>query len=250
MPDRQPLPDALPIGSIGPSALAHIVDGIARRAADEPPGPVDDTPRPGDPGHPDYHHHQRAEFALSRWRTAVPYRYRDAAADHDEVVRWADRAAKDVRSAGFLVLTGAIGNGKTHQAYGALRRIAEAGPKRFEMIATTAPDLYGLLRPGGSENSSEFELRKLCRIQLLLLDDLGTEKLSEFTEEATYRLLNERYNECLPLIITTNLPIRATDGSPDLVGRLGERLASRLSQTAIVVPFTGVDLRRHHRDAS
>jgi DNA replication protein DnaC len=167
------------------------------------------------------------------------------------VIAWADRAAADYRDAGFLVLTGSIGTGKTHQAYGALRRIAEAGPKRFEMIATTAPDLYGLLRPGGSDKSSEYELKRLCRIPLLLLDDLGTEKLSEFTEETTTRIVNHRYNESLPLLITTNLPVRADSGpSQDLVTRLGDRLASRLAQTATVVRLDGPDLRRQPGSAS
>lgn len=245
------MPEPANISERLPSELAVLMGEVHRRVGQLGAGPVDDALRPQDPGHPDYHHHQRAEFALARWQAAVPYRYRDATAEHPEVIRWADRAAGDIRSAGFLVLTGAIGNGKTHQAYGALRRIAEAGPSRFEMIATTAPDLYGLLRPGGSEKSSESELRKLCQIPLLLLDDLGTEKISEFTEETTYRILNERYNQCLPMIITTNLVIR-TDrpNSADLVGRLGERLASRLSQTATAVQFDGPDVRRHHRDAS
>ncbi|WP_329215128.1 ATP-binding protein [Streptomyces sp. NBC_01485] len=234
-----------------PSALARLMAGIAQHVPDVTGGAIDDEPTPDEPGHPEYHRRQRAEFALSRWQTAVPYRYRQATAEHPAVQAWADRAAADYRDAGFLVLHGAIGSGKTHQAYGALRRIAEAGPKRFEMIATTAPDLYGLLRPGGSEKGSEHELKRLCRIPLLLLDDLGTEKLSEFTEETTTRIVNHRYNESLPLLITTNLPVR-TGGTAasDLVTRLGDRLASRLSQTATIVSFDGPDLRRGLRSVS
>ncbi len=248
------MPEPQTVGENQPKQFASWIDQFKERHPNVDLE-LDDAPRPCDPGHPAYHRQQRAEAAVARWTTAVPYRYRNAVADRSEVVHWADRAICDYRSAGFLVLTGAVGNGKTHQAYGALRRIAEAGPKSFQMIATTAPDLYGLLRPGGSDKGTEFELRKLARIPLLLLDDLGTEKLSEFTEEATYRLLNERYNECLPLIVTTNLPVRAATVNgqptgPDLVSRLGERLSSRLSQTATLVAFTGPDLRRTHRDAS
>lgn len=231
-----------PIGDIGPSALAHLMAGIRQRGLSLESGDVDNTPTPDDPGHPEYHRRQRADFAVARWNAAVPYRYRNAEATHPDVIAWADRAAEDHRDAGFLVLTGTIGVGKTHQAYGALRRIAESGPKRFEMLATAAPDLYGRLRPKGSDKGSEHELRQFARIQYLLLDDLGTEKLSEFTEEATYRLINERYNACLPLIITTNLPIRS-DGD-DLVSRLGDRLASRLAQSAHIVTLTGPDRRR------
>lgn len=250
------MPEPETLGSNRPSALARLMAGIADHAPDITAGPVDDAPTPDEPGHPEYHRRQRAEFALARWETAVPYRYRTAAANHPVICAWADRAAVDYREAGFLVLTGPIGTGKTHQAYGALRRIAEAGPKRFEMIATTAPDMYGRLRPGGSDKGTEHELKKLCRVPLLLLDDLGTEKLSEWTEEATTRLVNERYNECLPLIITSNFPTRAARDDrgkpvgPDLAGRLGERLASRLAQTAVVVQLEGPDLRRDHRDAT
>lgn len=235
-----------------PSMLARLMAGIADHAPDVTAGPIADEPTPDEPGHPEYHRRQRAAFALGRWETAVPYRYRQATAQHPEILAWSDRAADDYRTAGFLVLTGPIGTGKTHQAYGALRRIAEAGPKRFEMIATTAPDMYGRLRPGGSDKGTEHELKKLCRVPLLLLDDLGTEKLSEWTEEATTRLVNERYNECLPLIITTNFPVRAATGapSPDLVTRLGDRLASRLAQTAVQVQLDGPDLRRTLRSVS
>lgn len=230
-----------------PSELARLMSRIRQHCPDVTAGPVDDTPQPDAPGHPEYHRRQRAEFALSRWQTATPYRYRQATAEHPQVQAWADRAATDSHAAGLLLLTGSIGTGKTHQAYGALRRIAEAGPKRYELIAITAPDMYGLLRPGGSDKGSEHELKRLCRVPLLLLDDLGTEKLSEWTEEATYRIVNHRYNEALPLLITTNLVVRTGPGpgaGPDLATRLGERLASRLAQTATVVTLTGPDRRR------
>ncbi|MFM9629413.1 ATP-binding protein [Streptomyces galilaeus] len=246
------MPEPTSLSENRPSMLARLMAGITEHAPGVTAGPIDDAPTPDEPGHPEYHRRQRAEFALNRWTTAVPYRYREAVAQHPDVRAWADRAAHDYRSAGFLVLTGPIGTGKTHQAYGALRRIAEAGPPNFQMIATTAPDLYGLLRPGGSEKGSEHELKRLARIPLLLLDDLGTEKLSEFTEETTTRIVNHRYNESLPLLITTNLPVRAPQGgaSTDLVTRLGDRLASRLAQTATVVSLDGPDLRRTSRSAS
>lgn len=206
-------------------------------------GPIDDQPTPDEPGHPEYHRRQRTEIALKRWSTATPYRYQQATATHPEVIAWADRVIDDPRTAGILFLTGPFGTGKTHQAYGALRRIAETGPDRFEVMAYTAPDLYALLRPNGSERGPEAELKRLTRVPLLLVDDLGTEKISEFTEEATYRLLNERYNHCRPLIITSNLPAHDPNGT-DLVDKVGARITSRLAQITTVVPMDGADLRR------
>jgi DNA replication protein DnaC len=233
------------LGTKRGSMLARLMAGINQHAPQAAQlGPItDDTPNPDEPGHPEYHRRQRARFAVDRWNTATPYRYKQATAQHPDITAWADTAAKNLRDAGFLVLTGPTGTGKTHQAYGALRRIAEAGPHRYELIATTAPDMYGRLRPNGSDKGMEHELKRLATVPLLLLDDLGTEKLSEWTEEATYRLLNERYNACLPLIVTTNLPA-GSDNGPSLSSRLGERIASRLAQTTTVVTLTGPDRRR------
>lgn len=228
----------------GESIVARLQARLEARGLDAvEPGPVDDAPAPDEPGHPEYHRRRRADWALQRWTTATPFRYQDAAATHPQVTAWADQVADNPRKAGFLFLTGSFGTGKTHQAYGALRRIADAGPERYEVLALTAPDMYALMRPGGSEQGPEYEVKRLMRIPLLLIDDLGTEKISEFTEEATYRLLNYRYNECLPLIITSNLPARDENG-PDLKDQLGQRITSRLSQMTTVVAMNGFDRRR------
>jgi DNA replication protein DnaC len=241
MTDPKPLEPQL-LG--GGNAMRRMRKLLADRGlADIEPGPVDQAPSPDEPGHPDYHHRHRVQVALKRWHTSAPYRYQDATATHPQITAWADHAATDLRTAGDLLITGTFGTGKTHQAYGALRRIAEAGPDRFEMIAMTAPDMYGLLRPGGSDRGAETELKRLCRVPLLLLDDLGTEKISEWTEEATYRLLNERYNECRPLIITSNLPTQGATGD-DLQAKLGGRIVSRLSQMTTFVELLGPDLRK------
>jgi DNA replication protein DnaC len=222
---------------------------LAERHPHTPAGPIDDEPTPDEPGHPEYHRRRRAEWALSRWTAATPPRYRQATTTHPDIQQWADNVGTDPETAGSLLLTGTTGTGKTHQAYGALRRIAEAGPHRYEIIATTAADMYGLLRPKGSERGTEAELTRLARIPLLLLDDLGSAKASEWTEEVTYRLINERYNACLPSIYTSNLPATSPDGR-DITSALGERIASRLSQDTHVVAITGPDLRRGLRSVS
>ncbi|MBT2505128.1 ATP-binding protein [Streptomyces sp. ISL-98] len=236
------------VGSLGPSAFANLMAGIAHRPQIQP-GPVDDAPNPDEPGHPEYHRNRRADWALKRWATTTPPRYRRADATLPDVQQWADRAAADPETAGSLLLTGTTGTGKTHEAYGALRRIAAAGPHVYEIVATTAADMYGLLRPKGSDRGTEEELRRLCRVPLLLLDDLGSAKASEWTEEVTYRLINERYNACRPSIYTSNLPADSRDEhghrqGPDLTTVLGERIVSRLSEDTHVIAMTGRDRRR------
>ncbi|MFF8467937.1 ATP-binding protein [Streptomyces griseus] len=240
------MPEPQSIGALGPSALANLMNGIRQKQEQGvTPGPIDDQPTPDEPGHPEYHRRRRAEWNLKRWETATPPRYRRSDATHPDVQQWADDVAADPDTAGSLLLTGTTGTGKTYQAYGALHRIAAAGSTHpYEIRATTAADMYGLLRPKGSERGTEEELKRLVRVPLLVLDDLGSAKASEWTEEITYRLINERYNACRPTLYTSNLPARAADGAPDLTSALGERIVSRLSEDTRVVAMTGTDRRR------
>lgn len=128
------------------------------------------------------------------------------------------------------------GTGKTHQAYGAIRSLLAAGV-RLPWEAVTAADLYARLRPRPGFDS-ERDLQSLMRCPLLLLDDLGAAKSSEWTEELTYRLINHRYEHMRPTLITTNLPTDA------LRTALGDRVASRLSQMTERVVLEGDDRRR------
>ncbi|MFB6533057.1 ATP-binding protein [Streptomyces noursei] len=197
------------------------------------------------PGVPAWHREVRASSALSRWRTAVPPRFQGAQATIPEVVAWADKALTEPGTAGGLLLTGLTGTGKTYQGYGALRRIAAGGPDRYELVAMNSADMYGHLRPTQEVGATEDRLRRLSQVQFLLLDDLGTTKVTEWTEEITYRLINHRYNHCLPTIITSNLPARDDTGGPDLTDFVGDRVASRLAEmVTTLVPMIGADRRR------
>ncbi|MBE2998729.1 ATP-binding protein [Nocardiopsis sp. HNM0947] len=215
--------------------LRHIID---QKGLDTTPGPVEDDPHPDLPGHPEFHHRQRVNSALSRFETTTPPRYLTASTEHPQVCDWADRVAADPTQAPSLMLWGGTGTGKTHAAYGAVRRIALKGPARFAFVATTFPDLYAALRPGAAtDEERERHLRRVLNVPLLLLDDLGTTKSSAWTEEVTYRIVNQRYNRMLPTLITSNPPPAAL---PEL---LGDRIASRLIEMTTRVEMNGQDRR-------
>ncbi|MCK1813302.1 ATP-binding protein [Streptomyces sp. XM4011] len=215
------------------------------------PVPVSDDPDPSEPGHPEFHRRRRVEFAMTRWTAATPRRYQHATATHPDVIAWATSIAEALQRTddepvlvSSLLLTGTTGTGKTHQAYGALRLVAESAPRRpYAVIATTTADMYGALRPTGQIGAAEQYLNRLCEVPLLLLDDLGSAKASEWTEEVTYRVINERYNRCLPTAFTSNLPPRSKDGR-DLTATLGDRIVSRLAEMTKVIPMAGADRRR------
>ncbi|WP_017587640.1 ATP-binding protein [Nocardiopsis ganjiahuensis] len=218
--------------------LARLARITREKGFDTTPGPVDDAPDPELPGHPTYHHRQRVNAALTKFERVAPPRYLTAATEHPTVCDWADRVAADVTQAPSLMLWGGTGTGKTHAAFGAVRRIALTGPARFGFLATTFPDLYAALRPGaGSDEERERLMRRVLSVPVLLLDDLGTTKSSLWTEETTYRIVNHRYNRMLPVIITSNEPPAAL---PEL---LGDRIASRLIEMTTRVEMTGADRR-------
>ncbi|MFE9597157.1 ATP-binding protein [Streptomyces hokutonensis] len=177
----------------------------------------------------------------------MPPRYRGAVADHPQVLAWvrdvveaavapSPGARRQVTTGPSLLMAGVVGAGKTHEAYGAVRRLVQSGVG-VRWRATTAADLYADLRPRPGSDS-ERELAAVSRCPLLIIDDLGAAKASEWVEEVTYRLINRRYNHMLPTLITTNLAIK------DLRAYLGDRVTSRLAQMTTRVEFEPVDRRR------
>ena len=166
-------------------------------------------------------------------------------ADYPQVIAWADEIARagrpgpggpGIAEGPSLLIAGPTGTGKTYQAYGAIRTLLGRGV-RLRWEATTSADLHARLRPRAGHDG-ERELQTLVRCPLLLLDDLGAAKTSEWTEELTYRLINHRYEHMLPTLITTNLP------TAELRTALGDRVASRLAEMTDRVVLTGPDRRR------
>lgn len=175
----------------------------------------------------------------------VPARFADAVATQPEVTAWVRELVDIVRGekrtvprlfrGPSLLIVGSTGVGKSHQAYGAIRALAVSGVG-VSWLYTTAADLYGALRPRpGVDSETVFE--RFTGVDLLVLDDFGAAKSSEWNEEVNYRLINHRYERQKPTLITSNVPPR------DLPAALGERVASRLAEMATRVVLRGGDRR-------
>jgi DNA replication protein DnaC len=163
----------------------------------------------------------------------IPPRFRDAMASHPDVTAWCEEFGPASPS---LLILGPVGTGKTFQAFGAIRALAARG-LTVGWHADTAPGLLASLRPR-QDADSEAEYRKAAAVPLLLLDDLGAAKGSEWTEEILYRLVNDRYEAMLPGLFTSNVP------APQLRDALGARVASRLTEMCHQVALRGHDRRR------
>ncbi|MCX4858947.1 ATP-binding protein [Streptomyces canus] len=178
---------------------------------------------------------EHREQAMDYFTVKVPRRFAATTPD-GRATAWARDFAADRHAVKSLLLSGPTGTGKTYYAWSVLRAVAETGTQlRWQMH--TAADLYAGLRPrDGEDSQTAFE--RIANAHLLVLDDLGASKWTEWVEEITYRLINHRYEECLPSIFTSNLP------PAELRDALGGRVASRLTEMCDRIVLKGDDRRK------
>lgn len=183
--------------------------------------------------------HSRAES----WDARMPRRVRefrlDTAPDQEaakKVRRWL--ALGPWETGQNLVLVGPPGTGKTGLGVGALHVVHMAG-KSAAMVNVV--EWLDLMRPTDDPTRAS-EAERLTRAAqgatVLLFDDLGADKPSQWVRERVYAVVNRRYEQGRPTIVTTNLT-RA-----ELSDSYGERTIDRLFETASGIAMAGQNLRR------
>lgn len=180
------------------------------------------------------------------WSHICPPRFAGACVDQldptarDRIATWTDTPGAN------LLILGPVGTGKTHAALA-------AGRERFldDVTVEFVPvvDLLDRLRPDGrpcphlrrtswgvDEPLSWVE--HFCNVELLILDDLGGEKASEWTAERLYLIVNDRWLNHRPTVATSNL------GPDDLREAIGHRTYDRLRDGAVALQLGGESRRR------
>jgi DNA replication protein DnaC len=144
-----------------------------------------------------------------------------------------------------LFLEGQPGVGKTHLAVAVLKQVIQTTGARGLFYDTR--DLLRVIRStyDPSIRTTELEiLRPVMTADLLVLDDLGAEKTSEWVEETMNLIVNTRYNERRLTIFTSNYPDIPDDSEPNsLLFRIGHRMRSRLHEMCEFVIMDGADYR-------
>ncbi len=144
-----------------------------------------------------------------------------------------------------LCLIGPPGIGKTHIAVSVLRRLVEE--KHVRGLFYDVRDLLRVIRSTYNPvvRTAEMDiLRPVMTAELLVLDDLGAEKPSEWVEETMNLIVNTRYNERRPTIFTTNYEDLPDEAEVDsLKARVGFRLHSRLHEMCEFLEYDGGDFR-------
>ena len=141
---------------------------------------------------------------------------------------------------GWLFLQGGYGCGKTHLAAAIANSAVGRG---VPTLFLTVPDLLDQLRFAYSSEDVTFEERfeQVRTAPLLLLDDFGTQSATAWAREKLFQILNYRYINQIPTVVTTNLLLDEIEG----------RMRSRLSDPELValVQILAPDYRRPTEDS-
>lgn len=130
-----------------------------------------------------------------------------------------------------IILAGSVGTGKTHLAGAIVHRVIEKFGIPVKLI--TAIELFGKLRDFENDTMKEFK-----ESSLLVIDDLGKEKITDWNREKLFEIINSRYEDYQPTIITTNLKPK------EMQDLFGDAVFSRLCEMCEGIALNGEDFRK------
>lgn len=150
--------------------------------------------------------------------------------------RYADGFAEFRETGKGLLLYGTNGTGKTFYASCIANALIDSG---YRCLVTNFARLSNQLQ-GMFEGKQEF-IDSLSTYSLLVLDDLGAERQSEYMQEQVFNIVNARYCSGLPFIVTTNLTIEEIS-KPQDSGRA--RIYNRILERCYPIEVNGIDRRK------
>lgn len=131
-----------------------------------------------------------------------------------------------------LLFFGNVGTGKTFAAAAIANALLAQG---FSVVMTSFVKLLG------DFSADENTIKRLNKAQLLIIDDLGAERSTDYALERVYNIIDARYRKAMPMILTTNLPLWDIKKVADI---RYARIYDRILEVCYPVEFTGVSCRK------
>jgi DNA replication protein DnaC len=200
------------------------------------------------------HNLTKANIPL-RFQTARPSDYPEGSPLREHVEDAIYRLLNETTGVSLCYLGKVTGTGKTHCAATVANQYLISVMRRRidnkEDLFQDSPLVYfvdyawwvDMLRDRYSDSYDDEAIKNAFDVPLLVLDDLGSGKMSDYAREQTNILINHRYSNNLSTIITSNLSLDEM-AEPTLLGR---RVVSRISDSAEIVEFNLTDRRTRKR---
>jgi DNA replication protein DnaC len=198
--------------------------------------------------------------SLESYETNFPSSHRSQGAALMRARKFVESYPLETAGTGLL-LTGSIGVGKTHLAVGILQALVQE--RGATGLFYDYRDLLKQVQHSYNKQVAATELEILAPVfeaEVLVLDELGASKPTDWVWDTVAHILNTRYNDRRTTIITTNYanagPLGTESGprgvmrEETLGDRIGERMRSRLQEMCVVVEMQGEDFRQKVKRAS
>lgn len=197
--------------------------------------------------------------------SGIPKKYQAARLENISPAKGQENAYKEAcafvkrfnksRNTSGIYFIGVVGSGKTYISAAIANAIISSWPipecaakeavygnfrEGFSPVRfTSTVDLFTQLKSAYSKNATGKDiLDELENVPLLILDDLGAETISTWARDRLFEIINHRYNEERPVVITTNLQ------ADDLKIALGERTCDRIREMCVFAPVTATSQRK------
>ena len=173
-------------------------------------------------------------FSVNYYRNS-PSNYERMCQNRDFLLDYAN--GFDEKTSCSILMLGGTGLGKTHLSSAVAKRVIEKGN---DVFYTGAIDLFTTFETQKFKNyTSEPSdlIERYYGCDLLIIDDLGTEMINQFSVSTLYNLINSRLSAKKPVIISTNLSFE------DIKKKYTDRITSRLFGEYHILQFVGTDVR-------
>jgi len=137
-----------------------------------------------------------------------------------------------------ILIWGTYGNGKSHLAAAVTNTLTAKG---YSVVFQSVPELLRRIKSTFNKDNKESEhqiMKALLECDLLVLDDIGAEKLTDWVQEIMFNIIDGRYRKGLPIFYTSNLK------PTELSNQIGPRSYDRLVETSLTIENKATSFRR------